>query len=186
MRYSWRVIGARVLFALWFFIAVGVLCIPLFLALGCGNSSPATEKPVAVMSAEGEREARAVAERKAAEAEKAAAVAKSQAIDARLDQAAAELKAQKAENDLKLGVQAGRKTIIQAADGVGIFGAVVAVILALTLLRIVFGGPVSRWARSRWGSPSRPVASSPGSSSWSTATRSPRQSAGRSSSGSPC
>jgi hypothetical protein len=128
------------------FLSLVVVLVVLFLCgvLGCrGRSEPAAEKPTPVMSAEGERQARAEAEKRAAESEKAAAVAKAAAIDARLDAAAAEIKAQKAEHDLKLGDEAGRGVIVQTANGVGVFGGVVAVIVALCLLVSVFGGKVA-------------------------------------------
>lgn len=40
MTTRWRQLGARVLFALWFFIAVCVLCIPLVMMLGCSRPTP--------------------------------------------------------------------------------------------------------------------------------------------------
>ena len=104
---------------------------------------------VALLGCRGESETYRPSDRPAArasdpESQARAARAEADADNARLEAAEARRKAEKAENDLRLGREAGRASLVSAARAVGIFGGAAASLGVIGLVAGTFFGGVGR------------------------------------------
>lgn len=132
-------------------VIVAAIVATLFILLfaGCGPERVIAERPPPAALSDEESVSRAEAARIKAEADRRAAEAarlkaEREAANEREEAAKAKQAAQEAENDLRLGREAGRASIAQAATGVGWFGGLVAVASVVGLIGSSFFGGIGR------------------------------------------